>query len=314
MRDAIEIQRMEMALGVEGFDSRNNEKGIPYVELDGWGPSDSSLREAFKEQLPDGWKDWPTSPRVAVMTCIYDAPKTVTFDGDDDEWTVAGHYELGEVECHCVHGDNSGDPKPVCELCEGDGLIYLGCETRAVLLLPPGDDRVQWDQSVCADCVLFIANGDLPEDADEYLKNVAYMEQSDGPGHWTVRASGDSEFGSTPCDCCGSSLAGDRRPALCTPVEDGVPGVVTLRAMLTELKSQIDEDTRASVDDDQPGIQVTIGWNDKDGSWSYQTGDNSFTGGAYGYPHWAVVSLYADSDVVELAKDIQNQLRDLVAS
>ena len=56
---------------------------------------------------------------------------------------------------------------------------------------------------------------------------------------------------------------------------------------------------------------LTIGMNEA-GEWSFQTGDNSFTGGAYGYPHWAVVSITEDSDPEEVFQDICDQLADLM--
>ena len=56
---------------------------------------------------------------------------------------------------------------------------------------------------------------------------------------------------------------------------------------------------------------LTIGMNPA-GEWSFQTGDNSFTGGAYGYPHWAVVSITEDSDPAEVFQDICDQLADLM--
>lgn len=45
-------------------------------------------------------------------------------------------------------------------------------------------------------------------------------------------------------------------------------------------------------------------------AWSYQTGDNSYTGGAYGHPFWGVVSLYRRSNSAALADDIREQLAD----
>lgn len=84
------------------------------------------------------------------------------------------------------------------------------------------------------------------------------------------------------------------------------------------LKQDIGDDYRASEDaeDTLPGMQVTIGFTpadeDNEASWSYQTGDNSYTGGAYGHPHWAVVSLYRRSNSRELAEDCASQLAELM--
>lgn len=94
-----------------------------------------------------------------------------------------------------------------------------------------------------------------------------------------------------------------------------LPSLKELAALLRSLKANIDDDYRASddPDDDTPGICVTVGWSPENGDWSYQTGDNSFTGGAYGHPHWGVVSLYRRSNCRDLARDIQDQLADYVS-
>lgn len=86
-----------------------------------------------------------------------------------------------------------------------------------------------------------------------------------------------------------------------------------VRALLIELKGTIGDDYRASddPDDSTPGMQVTIGASvSEDGSlsWSYQTGDNSFTGGAYGHPFWGVISLYRRSNCTDLAKEAIDQI------
>jgi hypothetical protein len=80
--------------------------------------------------------------------------------------------------------------------------------------------------------------------------------------------------------------------------------------LVTALMLQIGDDYRASEEDTEPSMQLTVGADDE--SWSYQTGDNSFTGGAYGYSDWAVVSLYRDSNPVDIAQDIVNQFANEV--
>lgn len=88
--------------------------------------------------------------------------------------------------------------------------------------------------------------------------------------------------------------------------------------LFIDLKKQIGDEYRASddPDDNTPGMCVTIGFTpeteDKDASWSYQTGDNSFTGGAYSHPHWAVVSLYRRSNSRKIAEDCGDQIAELV--
>lgn len=89
--------------------------------------------------------------------------------------------------------------------------------------------------------------------------------------------------------------------------------------LLKSLKADIDDDYRASDSDEEtlPGMCVTIGFtptNDNSGcSWSYQTGDNSYSGGAYSHAHWAVISLYRRSNSTTLAGDIADQIAESVA-
>ena len=87
-----------------------------------------------------------------------------------------------------------------------------------------------------------------------------------------------------------------------------------MEQLVMHVKRHIADDYRASddPDDNTPGIYLTVGANEN-GDWDYQTGDNSFTGGAYGYPHWAVVSVYRKSNSRELAREIQDQLADLMS-
>ena len=97
-----------------------------------------------------------------------------------------------------------------------------------------------------------------------------------------------------------------------------LPLVKDLSRLFIELKKTIGDDYRCSLDDSPgaeegpPSMDVTIGWSDETGDWSYQTGDNSYTGGAYGYPHWAVVYLDRRSNSTELAREVRNQLMELV--
>lgn len=87
-----------------------------------------------------------------------------------------------------------------------------------------------------------------------------------------------------------------------------------IRALLFSLKKDICDDYRVSddPDDDTPGICVTIATTNGK-AWDYQTCDNSFTGSAYGFRHWAVISLYRDSNCLELAREAIGELRELIA-
>ncbi len=89
--------------------------------------------------------------------------------------------------------------------------------------------------------------------------------------------------------------------------------------LFKSLKPSIADDYRCSddPDDTMPGMTVTIGFTpsteDKGCSWHYQTGDNSFSGGAYLHRHWAVISLYRRSNSRELAKQAADEIAESVA-
>ena len=82
--------------------------------------------------------------------------------------------------------------------------------------------------------------------------------------------------------------------------------------LLSKLKNYISDDYRCTDDseDTDPGMTVTFGIDRAVTKWNYQTGDNSFTGGAYSFPHWAVISLYRNSDPEEMYDDIMRQWSD----
>jgi hypothetical protein len=64
--------------------------------------------------------------------------------------------------------------------------------------------------------------------------------------------------------------------------------------------------------DETPAMDLTIGA-DESGAWSYQTGDNSFTGGAYGSPFWGVTTLYRDSKAGDVAEALAEQIVEQIA-
>lgn len=87
-----------------------------------------------------------------------------------------------------------------------------------------------------------------------------------------------------------------------------LPPLKSLMNIIKAIKGEILDEYQAFEGDETPGIQLTVGWSSENGEWSYQTGDNSYTGGAYHYPIWGVVGVYRRSNSRELAKDIQSQL------
>lgn len=78
------------------------------------------------------------------------------------------------------------------------------------------------------------------------------------------------------------------------------------RSLLVSLKKTIGDDYQVEGAEDgaPPCMQVTFGMSrNEDGelSWGYQTGDNSYSGGAYGHPAWGIVYLSRRSNSLELA-------------
>lgn len=98
-------------------------------------------------------------------------------------------------------------------------------------------------------------------------------------------------------------------------IEAMIPEWVQLFSVLIP---EITDDMRATddSDDDEPCMLVTVGFTEsKDGrgaSWGYQTGDNSFTGGAYGHVYWSVIYLTRDTNPHDSAADAADQIADLV--
>lgn len=64
-------------------------------------------------------------------------------------------------------------------------------------------------------------------------------------------------------------------------------------------------------------LDVTIGctfdFSEPAISWNYQTGDNSYTGGAYGHPEWFTASLTKRSNCKEIADDLINEIHGRIA-
>ena len=88
-----------------------------------------------------------------------------------------------------------------------------------------------------------------------------------------------------------------------------------IRALLISLKPTIDDSYRAHPEATLPSIAVTIGAKiTPDGiCWSFQTGDNSYSGGAYFYHDWGTCDLYRRDNCTVLANDIVEQFIKLWA-
>jgi hypothetical protein len=85
-----------------------------------------------------------------------------------------------------------------------------------------------------------------------------------------------------------------------------------LADLIAELQPTIGDEYRAydDCDDGEPSMLLTIGVDGTD--WSYQTGDTSFSGGAYGYANWGSVAVTRDSDAMTLAADLLSDLESSV--
>ncbi len=91
-----------------------------------------------------------------------------------------------------------------------------------------------------------------------------------------------------------------------------------LADLVVSVQSDIDNYDRAFDDEyDVAGIQLTVAVDNaqqiRDCDYVYQTGDNSYTGACYHRQHWAVTGIYRESDPMEVAEDLIDQLVDLAA-
>lgn len=87
-----------------------------------------------------------------------------------------------------------------------------------------------------------------------------------------------------------------------------LPLIKDLVPLIKSIKKQIADDYRAFDGDEIPGIQLTVGACTLTGDWDYQTGDNSYSGGAYFHSDWGVVGVYRRSNALEVARDIREQI------
>lgn len=98
-----------------------------------------------------------------------------------------------------------------------------------------------------------------------------------------------------------------------------LPTIKSLSSLIKALKPTIRDDYRAyagetGLDDENiPSMLLTVGWDAESGEWSWQTGDNSYSGSAYFYPHWGIVAVYRRSNSIDLARYIRSQLADLAS-
>lgn len=85
-----------------------------------------------------------------------------------------------------------------------------------------------------------------------------------------------------------------------------------VRELLISLKRDIGDDYRADDESTTPSMCVTISAPADLSDYGWQTGDNSFAGGAYGYPYWGVITLTRRSNCRDLARDAIGQIVDQI--
>ena len=90
--------------------------------------------------------------------------------------------------------------------------------------------------------------------------------------------------------------------------------LTNLTALLVELKKTIEDEFRATEDDNIPAMQVTVASNDvPTNDRGRHTGDNCYSGACYHYKHWAVIHLYNDSNCRELAREALADIREALS-
>lgn len=72
---------------------------------------------------------------------------------------------------------------------------------------------------VCVDCLVHVANGDLPEDHDEQqrITDGVLAWWHDGFELAAGDAENDQDFSWARCECCGSTLGGSRHEVVAYP-------------------------------------------------------------------------------------------------
>jgi hypothetical protein len=88
-----------------------------------------------------------------------------------------------------------------------------------------------------------------------------------------------------------------------------LPTIKDVSAIIRDIKPYI-EDDYIDYDDTLPSIDITIGCDPATGEWSWQSGDNSYTGGAYFFPIWGVGRVYRRTNSRKLAHDLIEQIAE----
>ena len=88
------------------------------------------------------------------------------------------------------------------------------------------------------------------------------------------------------------------------------PGLIRL---IEALQKELENDPECYADpenDNIPSMQITISNNYECTAWSYQTGDNSYTGSCYGDPFWGIGYILSDQHADSIADELINDLAE----
>ena len=128
----IERERIQCVFGLGGGELHEAHADFP----DEW----DGVIAWWYEGVPDyatELGDLDDGARTAIIDCMFGFPES------PEGWKrVASFSSSGERDCWwCGDGTGNEDERDVCQLCEGDGVVYLGegwCEVVYVPLLLSG--------------------------------------------------------------------------------------------------------------------------------------------------------------------------------
>ena len=99
-------------------------------------------------------------------------------------------------------------------------------------------------------------------------------------------------------------------------VRDGEPLEDASYATEEEAETAMEDREEAYCEVAPVSVQLTVGATVGEGraSWGYQTGDNSYTGGAYGHPFWGIAYVTHESDPEAIASEILSEIDEQIHS
>ena len=86
-----------------------------------------------------------------------------------------------------------------------------------------------------------------------------------------------------------------------------LPTKKALTKLIIELKKDL-----GTWDMEEMDVTVACSGSDSD-DWTFQTGDNSYTGSCYSYQHWAIGTISKDTNSKLLATELLDQLDESLA-